>query len=368
MNREKEIVKTSVIGILVNILLVAFKAFIGILAMSVSIIMDAVNNLTDALSSLITIVGTKLSGKKPTKAHPYGFGRIEYLTSTLIAFIILFAGGTAVYESVLSLVEHQTPSYDKWAIVIVSVAVLVKVGLGLFFRMKAKKVESDALKSSGTDALFDSILSLSTLIAVVVSITTNVYIEGYLGILIGLFILKSGITALKESLSQIIGDRLEAEKAEEIKNLIRSAHPEVKGVYDLIVNSYGPNRSIGSAHVEIPDDMSAKDIQFLERRIQVEIYTKLSIIMTIGIYASNDSTEISRDMKEHLLSELKKYPHVLQMHGFYVDEETKHVTFDLIFDFDETDPSSVVSSVHKEMQEKYSDFEFSIIIDTDFSD
>ena len=368
MNREKEIVKTSVIGILTNILLVGFKAFIGVLAMSVSIIMDAVNNLTDALSSLITIIGTKLANKKPTKAHPYGYGRIEYLTSTLIAFIILFAGGTAVYESIVSLIERQTPSYDKWAIIIVSVAVAVKIALGLFFRFKAKKVSSDALKSSGTDALFDSILSLSTLIAVIVSITTNVYIEGYLGIVIGLFIIKSGVEALRESLSQIIGDRLEKEIAEKIRRAILSTHKEVKGVYDLIVHNYGPNKTIGSVHIEVADDMTAKEIQFLERQIQLELYASFSIVMTIGIYASNDSTDISKEIKELLLSELKKYPHVLQMHGFYVDEIKKIAFFDLIFDFDEKDPAGITNQLSKTLKENFEDFDFNIIVDTDFAD
>ena len=162
MNREKQIIKTSFVGIFVNILLVGFKAFVGILASSIAIIMDAVNNLTDALSSLITIIGTKLAGKKPNKKHPYGYGRIEYLTSSLIAFIILFAGFTAIYESIKSLIDGQKPSYDTTSIIIISVAIVVKLLLGLYFRYVGKKVESDALKASGLDALFDSILSLST--------------------------------------------------------------------------------------------------------------------------------------------------------------------------------------------------------------
>lgn len=367
ISREKEIVKTSVVGIMTNILLVGFKAFIGFLASSVSIIMDAVNNLTDALSSLITIVGTKLANKKPTKKHPYGYGRIEYLTSTLIAFIILFAGGTAIYESIVSLVERQTPTYDKWSVIIISAAIIIKVALGFYFRKRGKKVESDALKASGTDALFDSVLSLSTLIAAIVSLTTGVNIEGYLGILIGLFILKSGFSALKESLSQIVGVRLEKEKAEEIKNTIL-AHEQVKGVYDLIINNYGPNKAIGSTHIEIADDLSAKDIQILERQIQIEMYSKFSIIMTVGIYASNDSTPLSKEIKNHLTSLLEKYPHIVQMHGFYVDEINKTVVFDIIFDFDEKAQGDTVNEIRDSLKNKFADFEFNIVVDTDFTD
>ena len=167
--------------------------------------MDALNNLTDALSSIITIVGTKLSGKKPTKKHPYGYGRIEYITSSLIAFLILFAGGMAIYESIKSIIDYfqngTMPEFEIYSIIIIASAIIVKVGIGLFFRFKAKKVDSDALKASGDDALFDSILSTSTLIGLLIAKFANIYVEGYLGIIIGLFILKSGFEALKESLS-----------------------------------------------------------------------------------------------------------------------------------------------------------------------
>lgn len=368
MNREKEIIKTSIVGILVNILLVGFKAFIGFLASSVSIIMDALNNLTDALSSLITIIGTKLAGKRPNKKHPFGYGRIEYLTSTLIAVIILFAGGSAIYESIQSLINKQVPTYDHWAIIIISVAIVVKIALGLYFRFKGNKVKSDALKASGTDALFDSILSASTLVALIISLTTSVNIEGYLGIVIGLFILKSGFEALRESLSQMIGDRIEKEQAEEIKAFIKEAEPRVLGVYDLIINNYGPNKAIGSVHVEVPDNLNAKDLQYIGRKISADVYIKYSIIITVGFYAANNSTEKSNEIKEYLFELLKNYPHIKQMHAFYVDEENMYVNFDLIHDFDEKDPYAVNKEIGEKMKEKFKDFHFYIVNDDDFSD
>lgn len=368
MNREKQIIKTSFVGIFVNLLLVGFKAFVGILASSIAIIMDAVNNLTDALSSLITIIGTKLAGKKPNKKHPYGYGRIEYVTSTMISFIILFAGFTAIYESIKSLIDKQTPTYDTTSIIIVSVAIVVKLLLGLYFRHVGKKVESDALKASGLDALFDSILSLSTLVALIISLTAKVNIEGYLGIIIGLLILKSGCDALRESLSQIIGNRLDSEKAEQIKALIASTSNEVKGVYDLVVNSYGPNKFIGSVHIEIDDRMQAKEIQYLERQIQTAVYEKFQIALTIGVYAANVSTPKSLEIKEYVIEFLKKYEHIIQMHGFYVDEDKKYVLFDVIFDFDEDKRGEKVEEIKKELEAKFSDYKFHIIIDTDYTD
>jgi len=366
--REKRIVATSVVGIIGNLLLVGFKAGIGILAQSVSILMDAVNNLTDALSSIITILGTKLANKRPDKKHPFGYGRIEYITSTLIACLILFAGGSAIYESIQTLIAGTVPSYDKWAIIIVSVAIVIKIGLGIYFHMQGKKTGSDALKSSGTDALMDSILSLGTLIGAIVMLTTNVSIEGYLGIAIGLFIIKSGIDALRESLSDLIGNRMDAEKSHEIKAFIKEKHPEVHGVYDLIVNSYGPNRSIGSAHVEVDDGLTAKEIQALERSIQMDVYMKYGIIMTIGIYASNDSSPASRAIKADLIAITKQEKNFLQLHGFYVDEKTKRVVFDLIFTFDEKDPVAAEKRVVGAIQAKYPDYHFYPVLDSSFTD
>ena len=224
--REKEIIKTSFIGILANILLVGFKAFVGFIAGSISIVMDALNNLTDALSSIITIIGTKLSNKRPNKKHPYGYGRIEYITSTLIAFLILFAGSMAIYESIKSIIDYfengTMPTFEIYSIVIIAAAILVKVGIGLYFRAKAKKTDSDALDASGKDALFDSILSTSTLVGMLVAKFLGFYVEGYLGIIIGLFIIKSGIEVLKESLSSMIGDRFDKEFVVQIKKDINS--------------------------------------------------------------------------------------------------------------------------------------------------
>ena len=368
MNREKEIIKTSVVGIAGNAALVTAKIFVGIVAGSVSIITDAVNNLTDALSSVITIIGTKLAGKKPDKEHPYGHGRVEYLTSTVIAFLILFAGGSAIVNAIEALIGAEKPSYDVFSLVVVALAVVAKIALGIFFKYKGKKTESDALSSSGTDALFDSVLSFATLIAAAVSMIFKFHVEGYLAILIGGFIIKSGVEILKESISKIIGVRFDGEKAAEIKNLIMNNHPEVKGVYDLIVNNYGPNKFIASAHIEVDDDMRARELQFLERCIAGEVYMHFGIIISIGIYASNVSTGFSLEMKNYILSLTDKEPNVLQMHGFYADEQKKIVIFDIIVNFDEENPSGVRDRLYSALKEKYPDYDFNIVIDSDFSD
>ena len=367
MTREKKIIQTSIIGIAGNFLLVAGKAFVGFLAGSIAIITDALNNLTDALSSLITIIGTKLAGKKPDKKHPYGHGRVEYLTSMVISIIIIVAGVAAIYESIKSIIDQSAPKHDIYSIIIVSIAIVIKIFLGLYFRFVAKKIGSDALKASGTDALLDSLLSASTLVAIIVSMIWNVNIEGYLGIAIGLFIIRTGIEILREGLSAIIGERADSEITNGIKDLVCS-FDEVKGAYDLILNNYGPNKSIGSIHIEVRDDITAKEIHPLTRAISAAAYVKYGVILTVGIYAKNESNEKAKEIKDYLVALLKEYPNVEQMHGFYVDETIRTVSFDVIFNFKDEQREKQVEEIKNKLKEAYPEYEYVVVLDTDFSD
>ena len=368
--REREIIKTSFIGIFGNIILVLIKAFVGIIAGSISIIMDAVNNFTDALSSFITIIGTKLANKMPNKKHPYGYGRIEYITSTLIAILILFAGGTAIYESIKSIIDYfkyrSMPQFEIYSIIIIASAIFVKVLIGLFFRYKGKKIDSNALRASGLDALFDSVLSLSTLIGMIIAKYANVYIEGYLGILIGIFIIKSGFEVLKESLSSMIGDRFEKEYINEIKNEILNVSG-VLGCYDLILNSYGHNKNIGSVHIGVSDELTAIQIQAIEREISNIMYNKYDTIMTIGIYAENLSDDFSKNIYGKILEIINKYEHVLQIHGFYVDYSSRSIYYDLVISFDDDKPAETIRKIKEETLKIINDYNIVINYDQDFS-
>ena len=372
MNREKTIIRTSIIGILANILLVGFKAFVGFIAGSISIVMDALNNLTDALSSIITIIGTKLSNKKPDRKHPFGHGRVEYITSTIIAVLILFAGGLAIYESIVSIVEYFTsgektlPSFAWYSLVIIGVAILVKVGIGIFYKIQGKKVNSEALKASGTDALFDAILSTATLVGAIFAVTLHWYVEGYLGIIIGLFIIKSGIDVLRESFSSIIGERHDPE---ETKNMLAdiSSVPGVKGAYDLIIHSYGPNKYVGSVHIGVEGNLSAKEIQIIERNIAALMASKYNMFMTVGIYADNVDGKLSKEIRSKIQEFMKNNQNILQMHGFFVDEIQKFCNFDLVFSFNEKEPEQRIEEIRKALEEAYPDMTFYIQLDRDYS-
>ena len=366
-DRSKKIIQTSIIGILANLGLVALKAVVGIIANSISIIMDAVNNLSDALSSVITIVGTKLSQKKPDAKHPYGHGRVEYVTSLIISIIILIAGSVAIVESVLNIITPSEVSFTYISVILIGVAVLVKIALGFFFRYRGKKLNSEALKGSGIDALFDALLSLATLVSIVVFLIWKVNIEGYIGVIIGIFMLKSGIDVLRTSLSSIIGERTSKETAEGIKKLV-CENPEVLGAYDLIVNNYGPERGIGSIHIEVNDKMTAKEIHPLTRNIAYQIYEKFGIIMTVGIYASNSSDSEIIKIKEAIRGEVLSHPTIKQMHGFYCDQEIKTISFDVIVDFKNKESHLLIEEIKKNLEQKFPDYHFYIVEDKDFSD
>ena len=366
--RGKIIVRTSVIGILANVLLAAFKAAVGILTHSIAIVLDAVNNLSDAASSFITIIGTKLAAREPDKKHPFGYGRIEYLSAMIISVIVLYAGVTSFIESVKKIIHPETPDYSVTALVIVGVGVLVKIFLGRYVKGVGEKVNSDSLINSGKDATLDSIISASTLVAAIIFLVSGLSLEAWLGALISLIIVKSGVEMLRDTLSEILGERADAELAREIKKTVLS-FPDVSGAYDLILNNYGPDTFNGSIHVEVPDTYSAADLDELIRSISLEVYAKHHVALTaVGVYSINTKDEHVAVMREAIRKAVMEEEHVLQLHGFYVNEEKKTIRFDVVISFDATDRHAVHKAVFEKVQAMFPEYTLQIAMDTDFSD
>ena len=187
-DRNKIIIRTSIIGIAANLFLVAFKAVVGLLANSIAVILDAVNNLSDAVSSVITILGTRLAGRKPDADHPYGHGRYEYLSAMVVSAIVIYAGVTAFVESVKKIIYPEMPDYSAVSLIIIGGAVIVKFFLGRYVKSVGKRINSNSLVSSGSDALFDAVLSLSVFVSAVIYISTGLSLEAYVGVLISIFI------------------------------------------------------------------------------------------------------------------------------------------------------------------------------------
>jgi len=367
-SRESQIIKTSIIGILANIFLASFKAVIGMISNSIAIVLDAVNNLSDALSSIITIVGTKLAGKAPDKEHPYGHGRAEYLSAMLISVIILYAGTTSLIESIKKIINPETPDYSIASLIILIVAIAVKIVLGIYVQKVGKKANSESLIDSGKDALMDSIISTSTLIAAIIFIGFRISLEAWLGIIISVVIIKAGIDMIRSTISQIIGERIENEVSTSIKKTV-SSFDKVYGAYDLILNNYGPSTYLGSIHIEIEDTMKASEIDELTRNIMEKVYNEHGVILTaIGIYSINTQDEEIRQMREEISKIVHSYKSVLQMHGFYVNKKEKNISFDIIIDFNEKNKDEIYKEIYEKVSENYKDYDLKITMDFDASD
>ena len=367
-SREKTIVKTSIIGIAANVFLAAFKAFVGLMTNSIAIVLDAVNNISDAGSSLITIIGTKLAGKEPDKKHPFGYGRIEYLSAMIISVIVLYAGITSFVESVKQILHPEAPDYTVVSLVIVAVAVVVKILLGRYVKGVGVKVNSDSLINSGEDATLDSVISASTLVAAVIFLLFHVSLEAWLGAIISLVIIKSGVEMMKDTISQLLGERNDVELARSIKQTVTS-FPDVQGAYDLVLNNYGPDTWNGSIHIEVPDTYSADRLDQLLRDIQVEVFRKHQVILTaIGVYSVNTKDAETIETKKKLLDVVFAHPHVRQLHGFYLIKDQKTMRFDLVISFDAEDRKAAFEEVMADVQKAFPDYTLQGAMDTDFAE
>ena len=366
-NREKTIVKTSIIGIVTNLFLVGFKAFVGLVSNSIAVILDAVNNLSDALSSVVTIIGAKLGAKQPDKKHPLGYGRIEYLSSMIVAALVLYAGITSLVESIKKIITPEAADYSTVSIIIISVAILVKLILGLYVKKQGKKVNSGALAASGSDALFDAILSASVLASAIIYLIWHISLEAYVGVVIAGFIIKAGIEMMIETLNDIIGKREDAETTKELKQII-CEEEAVLGAYDLTLFNYGPNKNYGSVHIELPDSLSVDDVDRITRRIQVDVFKKTGVILTgIGVYSFNTLDDEAAQMRNAVQSAVMSHDWALQIHGFYADTEKKTLRFDVVLSFD-VDRKEATQTLYSEIGAMYPDYELMIIPDVDVAD
>lgn len=367
-SRERLIVRTGITGIVANLLLASAKAAAGLAAGSIAMVLDAVNNTSDSLSSVITIIGTKLANRKPDKKHPLGHGRIEYLTQMIIAGIILYAGITALIESVKKIIEPSEADYKAISLIVISVAIFAKIGLGLYFRANGKKAKSDLLTASGTDALFDAVLSTAVLISAVIYLIFKVNIEAYVSILISVFIIKAGIDIIREAVDDMLGHRVERSVTGKVRSTV-SAIEGVYGVYDVVLHNYGPDRFLGSLHIEVDDVMTADRIDALTREIEQQVYLNTGVILTaVGIYSRNTGDDELMAMRTKITRLVMSHENVIQMHGFYIDGEKKRITFDIIIDFDEKDTEGLYNHIMADVKEAAPGYEVHIQLDYDISD
>ncbi len=366
--RERTIIKTSVIGILANVALAAFKAVIGLMTNSIAILLDAVNNISDAGSSIITIIGTKLANREADKKHPFGYRRIEYMSAMIIAVIVLYAGITALVESVKKILVPDIPEYSFLSLAIIAVAVIVKILLGRYVKSVGVRVNSDSLINSGEDATLDSIISASTVVAAVIFITCNISLEAWLGAVISLVIIRSGIEMIRETVSKLLGERNDPELARAIRKTVTD-FPDVRGAYDLVLNNYGPDVWSGSIHIEVPDTFSADRLDRLIREIQNRVHKEHQVILTaIGVYSINTQDAVSIETEKKVRGIVFSNKYIRELHGFYLTKETNTMRFDIVVSFDADDRRAVFREVTDAVREAFPEYSLQVTMDTDFSE
>ena len=362
--RERAIIRTSMIGVGTNVMLAVFKAIIGVISNSIAITLDAVNNISDALSSVITIIGTKLGAKQPDRKHPLGHGRIEYISSMVVAAIVLYAGITSLVESFKKIISPEKASYDTISLVIIAVAVLVKVLLGKYVKKQGVKHNSGALIASGSDALFDALISASVLASAIIYLAFDISLEAYVGVLISIFIVKAGIEMMTETISEILGKRSDKEDTDKIKNII-AEEKEVRGVYDLIIFNFGPSKNYASVHIELDETMTVDEVDVLTRKIEAKVYQQSGVILTgVGVYSHNTSSEEVAEIKNTVKEKILSYDWALQMHGFYVDMEEKSIRLDVVISFD-IEKEKALSILTESIRQLYPTYSIKITTDLD---
>ena len=364
-NREKMIYKAGVVGIAVNALLAIIKLMVSGITGSVAIASDAVNNISDGASSVITILGSKLASKDPDDKHPYGHGRIEYITGLIISIIVIVVGIEFLKTSVVAIIYPKAVNFTWASVLIMTITIFAKILLSLYNKKQGKKSNSPALIASGADAMGDAAVTSITVIAAVISLFTEFRIDGYAGVIVSGFILYSGIQLVTEIFHDIIGKRGDKNLANEIYSEIKKA-PMVQGAYDLVLHNYGPNRYLGSVNVEIEDTYTVKEVTEVLNPVQENIMDKFGIYFSFGIYAVNTTDEKIIESRKKVLEILRQWPEILNMHGFFINEERKTIRFDIVVTFKLKNGKKLKEDISAQIEREFPNYKTNIKIDHRF--
>lgn len=366
--RHRIIVRAGIIGIIFNLFLAIIKVVAGFLAGSIAIIADAANSLSDCLSSIVTIATSYFARRAPDKKHPLGHGRSEYMGTLVVGGIIGYIGITASIEAFKKIVAPTDPEYSTVTLIVVICAILTKIFLSLYTLAAGKKAKSDTLIASGKDALSDVLISSSTLLAIAVYYFLGLNIEPYLALLISLLIIRTGYGIIRETTSQLLGERADRDIVKRIRDTI-DAVENVEGAYDLVLHDYGPTTIIASVNIEVPCTMTAPELDDLSREIRRKVYQKHHVVMSsVGIYSINTKDAETRDLYHQMQALLENYPEVIELHGFHLDKSDKTISCDIIIDFSAKNRQVLFEEIKKTAEEKFSGYQLEMVLDADLVD
>jgi cation diffusion facilitator family transporter len=360
------------IGIIVNALLFAIKLSVGLISGSIAVTADAFNNLSDAASSVITIVGFKLASRPPDEEHPFGHGRLEYISALIVSFMVMMVGFQFIKISFDRITNPTAVKFELIPFILLLVSIGAKVWLSRFNKFVGKAINSGALEASSLDALGDVFTSSCVTLSLLISRWTTFPIDGYIGILVALFILYSGFSITKDTLSPLLGEAPDPELVESIKAGVMS-YDNINGVHDLVIHNYGPGRCMASIHAEIPYDISVVTIHEIIDKAEKELSKKLNLFLVIHMDPINTDNKEVNKAREELETVLKRFPLVKSMHDFRIvgDGEYRNLIFDLVIEytkgFDHEDEEKLKKEIDMELKKIHSRYNVMITVDKDFT-
>ena len=363
--REGIISGTSALGIAVNLLVAAMKVILGAITSSIAIISEGVNNASDALTSVLTLVGTKLAGKHPDEKHPFGYGRIEYLTSLVIAILILVTGFEMIKSSIELIFHPGELSISVISLILVAVSAAIKFFLGVYTIKMGKKADSGALTAVGLDCRNDSFVSLVTIATAIIFLVFKLNLDAYAGVFTSLLILKAGFEVLKETISELIGRPGEAELAEKIYKEIRSTDC-ILNAADMMLHNYGPEAYSGSVNIEIDHEKTIGEIYQIIHELQLRIMHDYNVTMVFGMYAVDNDHEEVRRVREQVTEFIRNHEHVESYHAIYLDPESDRLYCDFVVDYKLRDWEALRSEFADYMKERFPEKELVLTIETRF--
>lgn len=364
-SREGVVTTVSGLGVITNILIAAVKVIIGLATSSIAIISEGINNASDALTAILTLFGARLAGKHPDEKHPFGYGRIEYLTSLIIAAIILASGVTMLRDSIELIIHPEEMSVSYMTLVIIACTAVIKFILGVYTAGKGREVDSGALVGVGLDSKNDAFISIITIVSSLIFLIFHFSIDAWAGCIMSLFILKAGLGVLLDTASELIGRPGKSELAATLYKEIRST-PGVINAVDMVLHNYGPDRYSGSVNIEIDHEKTVGEVYEVIHALQLKIMHEHNVVMVFGMYAVDNDHEEVRAVREYVAAFVRSHEHCKSYHALYLEPGTDRIYVDIIVDYALKDWEGLREEFTEYMNKKYPDNEVVLTVETEY--
>ena len=366
-DRQEMITRVSVIGIVTNVALVVVKLVVGLASSSVSVVNDALNNAADCMSAVVTMVFYTLGRRRPTRKHPLGYGRMEYLSALIVSMLVVLTGLQCLRSSFETILDPVPVTMTGLGYVLIALSIMAKIFLSRLNTVQGRRIDSDALVATGRDALSDVLVTSLTLLSALFSPVTSIPVDGIAGVAVSLFILYSGISTIYDTTSSIMGERADEATVEKIRSIV-AKHPPLAGGYDIILHNYGPERTLGTCNVEVPIDAHAEDIFDAMTDATKDIMAETGIYFTFGLYAVNNYRSDVKEMMDKVLATMKATSsHVISLHAFHVHFDTHTVHFDVVVDFKVRNYLELTKRLDTALRLVFPDYTFEFTIDPEYA-